>query len=129
MTGLAPVQPSPVIAAGEALADALRTIPELRVDVGHGRPVVPPAAVVSPPTLTWEGYCRDGQPHSATWQVSLVAVHSEYATNQLLEWVPAVATAIEEHTGAVVTTAVPGVHTGAAGADLPAYQLTVEMEL
>lgn len=100
---------------------------DLRVLSGLGRVVIPPAVVVGPPLLTWEGVCEG--PTSARWSVYVVTSMTEFATDQLLALVPVVGQAIERESRAVVNTATPGIYPAAQSGELPAYVLDVEMEL
>lgn len=87
----------------------------------------PPAAVIGPPTLTWD--TPGSFPRMATFQVALVVRESDRAAEKLYEMVPAAVEAIETHTvDAVVTTAAPGLFQSGA-VDLPSYSLTVEVGL
>lgn len=115
-----------VKAVGEQIAEALRTVPDLRVVVGLGRPIAPPVAVVGPPRLEWgPGFCE--APTAARWLVYLVVPLSEFATGQLMELVGPVVTALNGYTEGVVTTATPGIYPGSGErADLPAYEIALE---
>lgn len=115
-------------AAGEQIADALRTVPDLRVAVGLGRPVTPPAAVVGFPRLDWSGYCA-GAPTRGHWVVYLISPLDEYAWSRLLELVGPVAAAVDGHTGGVVTSAAPILYPASGQGDLPCYEIQIEMEL
>jgi hypothetical protein len=117
------------LAAGEELATALRTVPDLRVTVGLGQPLIPPVAVVGPPVLSWTGGFCGGEPISSVWTIYLISSLTDFATAQLMHYVMPVATAIEENTDAVVRTATPGIYPSGDQGDLPAYLIEVEMEL
>lgn len=116
-------------AAGEDLADALRTVPDLRVAVGLGRPVTPPAAVVGFPRLSWAGFCTSDGPRVGHWVVYLISPLDEFAWSRLLELVGPVAAAVDEHTGGVVTSAAPILYPASGQGDLPCYEIQIEMEL
>ncbi|OLT46487.1 hypothetical protein BJF85_16725 [Saccharomonospora sp. CUA-673] len=114
--------------AATALEDALRHVDGARVYRDPAGAVAdPPALLVGPPRLTWEGIC--GGPTSATFVVYVMAAMDERAVSRLWELVPVVAAAIDEHVrDAVVTEANPGVF-DAGGNNLPSYELTVEVAL
>lgn len=111
--------------AGERIAAALRTVPDLRVSLGPPAGLSPPAAVVWYPRLEWTGFCPGG-PARGQWAVYLVVNLSEYAPGQLLGLIGSVTAAIDTVDGAVVTRATPGVYPAA---NQPAYEIEIEMEL
>jgi hypothetical protein len=113
-------------AAAEALAEALRTVEGLRVHTDPGALLDPPAAVVGPPALAWEGY--DAAPTSARFVVVVVVAMDERALPRLWDLVPLVAAAVDTVPDAVLRTADPGVWS-ANGADLPSYELLIEVAL
>lgn len=117
---------SAVREAAEQIVTALATLRDLPVVTDTGASLQPPAVVVGPPRLAWETPCAD--PTEATFLLYVVVAADEWALPALWELVPQVAGAIEEHTDAVVTTAEPGAYQ-AGNADLPCYELTVEMPL
>jgi hypothetical protein len=117
---------STVSEVADAIVVALRTVPNLRVSLDAGGAVSPPQAVVGPPRLVWEGYC-DG-PTSGTFRVALVVANTDHAMERLWDLLPAVAEAIDSVPAAAVTRADPGSFTSG-GADLPAYDLTIEVSL
>ena len=110
----------------ERLAAALRTVQGIRVYTDPGASVDPPGAVVAPPTLTWTAYCLT--PTGAMFRVYLCAKASERAVDSLYRFLEPVALAVDEHAGGVVTRAEPGLFS-AGGIELPAYVVTVEMEI
>lgn len=106
-----------------ALVTALRTVPGLRVAQDVGEVVDPPAAILGPPLLAWNGYC-DG-PTSATFTVNVVVTFDERAMERLFAFLPLVAVAVDSVPDAVVTAAAPGTYR-IGNADLPCYAVTVE---
>lgn len=109
-----------------ALRGALKTVNGIRVYEDPGAVSDPPAAVVGPPTLRWEGPCAE--PSSATFTVYLIAKADGRAMPRLYELIPKVAVAIDSVTDAVITTAQPGFFS-AGGSELPTYELTVSVGL
>jgi hypothetical protein len=91
--------------------------------------VSPPAVVVGPPTLSWDGVGSivTGQPTTAQWSVYLVVAQNQYAIDVLLSLVTQITAAIEQFTSAVVLGARPGIYPSPQG-NLPAYVITVQME-
>lgn len=117
-----------VAEATEELHDALELVDGVRHQPGDpGAGLDPPATVLGPPTLTWEGPHSD--PSAATFVVYLVVGPDPAdATARLLELLPAVTEALDEVRDAVVTRAEAGRYAGSNG-DMPAYQITVEYAL
>lgn len=114
---------SAVEAAHAALVSALRRVPGLRVTDVQGAVLQPPAAVVVPPTLTWEGY--GVEPRTATWLVPVVVAVGERALSALLDLLPRVVAVISEVQDLTVSRATAG--TFPAGAvELPAYIIEIE---
>lgn len=99
----------------------------LQVLAELGEVVDPPAVVLLPPTLTWEG--PGPAPRTGVWTVALVvAAGKGDAAAELLALLPAVVTAIEETVECVLQTAEPDIfRTGST--ELPAYFLRVEVAL
>lgn len=112
--------------AAESLVEALEGIDELHVHTDLGAVLDPPAVVVSPPRLTRATNCLDFT--DATFLVIVAVAADDLAVERLWDLVPVVSAAIEEHTNGAVTTASPGLWTGG-GAELPCYEITVEMPL
>lgn len=117
----------------QAIADlkaALET-PDMRGTFGRaytdmGGNVEPPAVVIGPPTLRWEGTAL--APTSARIGVYVVVDSDELHQESLMDLVPQVAAAIDNLTAAVVIEANPG--TWKAGTtDLPSYEITTEVSL
>jgi hypothetical protein len=117
---------SAIADAAAALAEALKGVPDLRVYTDPGATVDPPAAIVGPPQLSWEGVCED--PTSARFLVWVVVPADDRAVERLWELVPLAAAALQTVTDATVTVALPGRWPGG-GSDLPAYEITTEVAL
>jgi hypothetical protein len=113
--------------AGRDLALALLTVPGLRVSIGLGPAVVPPAVIVGAPTLVWEGSC--GGPTSGSWPLYLVASLTEFSVDRLLSLIGPCVEAIEQETSAVVRNATPGIYPAGQQGDLPCYLIETEMGL
>jgi hypothetical protein len=111
----------------EALYEALSGIDGLRVVRGIGVRLDPPAAVVGPPQLVWEG--MGSEPTDATFAVPVVVANTEYAMADLMVWAPLVAAAVDQVQDMVVRRAEPGSWPAGSGSDLPAYLITVEVAL
>lgn len=109
--------------ARQALGDALRGVPNLRVYMLPTARVDPNAAVLSLPDLEFEAYCPE--PTKATFSIALVAKLNERAVDVLEELVLAASAAIEQVESAVVLTA----RVGAWDDSLPSYELEVEVGL
>lgn len=118
--------PGPVARAAATLADAVGLVEGLAVYTDLSARLSPPAAMVGAPELVWETHCLE--PSAATFPVFVVVKADGYAMVRLWELVVAVSAAIDAHTDAAVTGAIPFVYNGA-GVDLPAYQITVECGL
>lgn len=113
--------------AAGALAEALDTVEGLAVYTNLAARLSPPAAMVGAPELAWDAYGLE--PSSARFPVFVVVKADDYAMTRLWELVAQVSAAVDQHLdSAAVTGAVPFVYNGA-GADLPAYQITVECGL
>lgn len=131
-----PVVLSPVAAATQRLADAISlAVPDMPVRTKVVGPVSPPAVVIGPPQLMWQGYTQQGRPTSGQWQVYVVAAMNAYAVDTLLSLVATISSAIELHTPAVVLGSEPGVYPSSGPssgptiqAGWPAYRITVAME-
>lgn len=117
-----------VESAANALAEALRGVEGIRVYTDPGARVDPPGVVIGPPTLHWEGPCL--APTRATFRISVVVKANDRAMQTLWGLVPAVGAALDNiNTPSVaVIRAEPGVYPSG-GTDLPAYQITAEVEL
>lgn len=115
-------------AIGDAIDDlaaAAATVASVRVHK-LGEDVTPPAVVVGPPRLSPLGGCPG--PVSASFPVDVIVAADSGALERLWELVPAVWSAIEERTVAVVTAADPGTYLSGT-TELPCYELTVECEI
>lgn len=113
--------------AAEQLEVALRTVEGVRVYRDPSATVDPPGVLIAPPRLRWEDYCA-GPPTSATFVVIVMVAMDARAVEELWEWVPLVAAAIDTVPDAAVAAANPGVF-NSGGTDLPSYEITVEVSL
>lgn len=113
--------------AQNRLQAALLTVDGLRVpDVSQS--VSPPAAVIGPPKLSWDGYGTvGGAVLSTQWNIYLILSVSQYAINNLMSMVAKVTAAIEKYTPGIVLSAAAGSYVSPTGA-LPAYVIVVMME-
>jgi hypothetical protein len=115
----------------EAAADliaALKTVDKLRVISDGTAALDPPCALLGPPQLDWTAYNGPG-PGQATFVVLIAVPADDRATERLWDLVVTVAAAVESVVDAVVRSAFPISVTVGQSADLPAYQLQVEMSL
>ncbi len=108
------------------LVAALKTVPGLRVSLVDGVDVDPPAAIVGPPSMTWEALC-DGAT-TATFRVGIVVAADDRALERLWDLVVLVAEALDDIPDVSVTRADPGSFLSSS-AELPAYDITVECSL
>lgn len=111
--------------ARERLADALGAVEGVRYYRDPAGDVSPPATVLGPAELAWDGVCG---PTSATFRVYLMHALDERAAEKLPELVLLVADAVDGLPEAVVTQATAGVF-NAGGTNLPSYEITVEVAL
>jgi hypothetical protein len=109
----------------DEIVTALKTVDGVRF-YDYGDNIDPPAVLVSPPSLDWEGYAA--QPTSATIQVFLVVAQNDRALPQMLKYLPSVSDALDAVTDAVVRTATPTIFQ-AGSTDLPCYAISVEISL
>lgn len=117
---------SAVKIAAEALQTAAKGVAGVRVHTDLGAAVDPPATIVGPPALTWEGACVE--PTEAQFPVWVVEAADERAMERLWERVPLVSEALDGAEDATVRRADPGTYpTG--GVELPAYVITVDVAL
>lgn len=106
------------------LETALRGIDGVRYyDTGDN--LDPPAVLVSPPSLNWDGFCG---PTSATVQVFLVVGQTDRALPQMLRYLPLVSEAVDSVTDAAVRTATPTIFS-AGSSELPCYAISVELAI
>lgn len=117
-----------VQAAADALAAAIATVPGVRVYTDPAAVVDPPGAVVGPPALRWEALATD--PTSATFVVYVAVAVDSRALSRLWDLVPQVVAAIEasRDVDATIDHADPGTWLSG-GAELPCYEVTVEVAL
>ncbi|PZG18979.1 hypothetical protein C1I95_12435 [Micromonospora craterilacus] len=120
---------NPIKKAAERLHQALVPVKGVRVYPDIGPDVSPPAAVIGPPALTWEGLpgCG-GEPTSGRFGVWVVVDDDDRSVSRLIELVPPVAAALDAVDDAVVVRADPTTYPGSSK-DLPAYQIQVDMAL
>lgn len=117
---------SAVADMADALMAALQTLTGDQTYRDPGANIRPPATVLGPPALTWEGMC-DG-PTSARFLVYAIADAAQAAPETLPDFAVEVAAAIDAVPNAVVLRADPAVYvTGTT--QLPCYQLSVEASL
>lgn len=107
------------------LTAALKTVPGVRF-YDYGDLIDPPAVLISPPTLDWEGY--GGGPTTATIQVFLVVGSTDRALPQMLKYIGPISEAVDSVTNAVVETAIPTLFQ-AGTTDLPCYAISVAVSL
>jgi hypothetical protein len=122
---------TPVAKAHQTLADAIATVPDLRVLLAVAAPISPPAVVVGPPRLMWLGYNQNnfsGGPVTAQWSVYFVVGMNQYAVDAMLSTIGSITLAIERLTPGVVMGSGPGVYPSPSG-PLPAYTILVQMEV
>jgi hypothetical protein len=109
-----------------ALNEALRAVEGVRVYDDPGANMDPPALLVGPPTLTWEGY--GSGPVNARIIVYLVVPENDRVLEKLGELITSVADAIDDTENAVVVRADPGTFI-AGSQELPSYEVLVEVAL
>lgn len=117
-----------VATAAAELTAALKTVDGLRVITDGTAQLDPPCALLGPPQLDWTGY-NNSAPSQATFVVLIAVPADDRATERLWDLVVTVAAAIESEVDAVVRQAFPISVSAGQNADLPAYQLSVEMSL
>jgi hypothetical protein len=108
------------------LEAAAKTVEGARFYRDLGTTMDPPALVIGPPRLQWEGY--GGEPTSATFIVIVMVDMNERAQEALWDLVPLVSEAMSGVDDAVVMSATPGVF-NANGTDLPSYEMNLEVAL
>lgn len=115
-----------LVAALEAASASVPPAHRFRVVTELADSIDPPAAILLPPTLTWEGPGPD--PHTAAWTVALVVTPGDYLVGQLFELLPEVTSSLDNMVDCVMQTAEPDIfRTG--GTELPGYFLRVEVDL
>ena len=107
------------------LTTALKAVDGVRY-YDYGDNIDPPAVLVSPPTIDWEGYAP--QPTTATIQVFLVVGQNDRALPQLLKYLPLVSDAVDSVENAVCSTATPTIFQ-VGSTDLPCYAISVDISL
>lgn len=113
---------SAVSEAAVELRVALKRVAGTRVVTDPGATLDPPALVLGPPSLQWEG--MGGGPTSATFLVYVTVKADERALERLWDLVPAVASELDAVRDAVVLRADPGSYR-----ELPCYEIQVEVAL
>lgn len=89
--------------------------------------VIPPAAVLAPPVLTWSG--PGLSPTDATWTVAVVVAGGKATTTaDLYRVLPSIAETIDFETDFVVKQAEPG-SWQSGNTTLPCFLLTIEVAL
>lgn len=105
----------------------LQYVDKILVSEAIGDEVEPPAVVIGPPALEFEGMCRP--PTASDLVVYVVVDKTERWAEQLYQLVPAVAAAIDEYVaGAAVLSAKPGTFP-VGSRELPAYGIAVSIDL
>lgn len=112
--------------AAEALVAALQTVDGVRSYTDLGAVVDPPATILGPPALSWQGI--GSTPAEARFLVIVAEQADDRAMPRLWDLVPRVAEALEDVQDAVVISATPGSWT-TGGTELPCYEITVEISL
>lgn len=123
---------STVAEAAEQLLAAVDTVEGLRVHRDLGANVTPPAALLGAPALGWRSFCGP-QPTSARFVLFIVVDATERALEDLWALVPKVATAVEQEMKSAAVQDGPSAAMpttwNSAGIELPAYELTIEVDL
>jgi len=114
--------------ASDTIVAALNAVEGMtgRATSDLGATVNPPALVLGPPALMWEGVC-DG-PTSARFLVYAVESVDERALVRLWVLVPLVAAALDALPDVSVIRADPGAYL-AGGPELPCYEIQIEVSL
>lgn len=112
----------------EDLAEALRGIEGMQADTELGASLYPPACGFGPARFVWR--LGTSEPTDATMVIGLVVSDNKgpRVYDDMIEWLPRVAEAIESLPDAVIRSASPGTWPSG-GADLPAYLFEVEVAL
>jgi hypothetical protein len=116
-----------LVAALEAAAAPLADDQRFVVVADLGEATDPPAVVLAPPQLRWQGPIEFG-PREATWTAAIVVPAGGDVVGDLFRLLPIVADAIEGTADAVVDRAEPGVYRAGA-TELPAYFVFAEVAL
>lgn len=104
--------------ATRALAAAVSAVPTVRGYAELSPDADPPAVVVGPPRLTFEGFGND--PSAVEFIAYLVVPRDDRAIERLYDLLPQVVAAINSTDDFTVTSAEPGGFN-----ELPAYELTI----
>ncbi|TDP97650.1 hypothetical protein [Labedaea rhizosphaerae] len=122
-------EPSSVVAEAAALlVEALSNVDGMRVYTNPGADVQPPGIVLGAPTLTWGTYSRTYSPSGATWPVFLVCKADAKTLPLMWSLLPKITAALDGLEPVAVASATPTLYP-VSGAELPAYELTVEVGL
>lgn len=117
---------SNVTDAATALKNAIDELVELKATTDPTTGIHPPVAVIGPPVLTWGPDFVE--PMSAEFTVMVIVSNRAYDVEKLWDLVQLVAAKVDEVENAVVIRAMPFVFRSGSS-ELPAYAVTVEMEL
>lgn len=115
-----------VTAVTDAIGAALSGVTGVRFYRQLGGSVDPPATVVPPPHLKWNG--MQHEPTEATFTVGLIVDRTGREVEQLEALLQPVVTALDVLQDVVVTAADLGSYP-AGGVELPAYLITLEVAL
>jgi hypothetical protein len=113
--------------AADELSEALAAIDGVRHYRLRGGAVSPPATILAPPTVTWNG--MDADPTDASWVVALVVADAERCDEQLWALLPAVYAALDGLNGRVVVRDARPDSYPSGGVSLPAYVFNVDVSL
>jgi len=124
---------NPILDAIAQIVAAVKLVPrdvlgtEVLAYTEVGEEAEPPAVVIGPPALDFQAQTRSAT--SADVEVFVVVDVSEGSLDQLYRLAPAVAAAIDEHVeNGVVTGARPGLYP-LGTRELPAYSISVSIDL
>jgi hypothetical protein len=112
--------------AADRISAALTAVPGVRYYRQLGGAIDPPATVLPPPRLAWNG--PTSEPTDATWTVGLIVDRTDRTVEQLESLLQPVVEALDGLDDVVVTTAEMGSYP-AGGVELPAYLITLEVAL
>lgn len=128
MTAPTPTFPplTPLAKAGNHLAWAASTLPNVRVSTSVVAPITPTAIVIGPPRINTIGY---GGFVTAQWNIYLVVAVTQYAVDILLSLATSLMLAIERLTPAVCRSSGPGTYPNPGGGVLPAFVVVTQQEV
>jgi hypothetical protein len=113
--------------AADLLSEALADIDGVRHYRLRGGAVSPPATILAPPTVTWNGMAVE--PSDASWVVALVVADAERSDEQLWSLLPAVYSALDGLNGRVVVRDARPDSYPSGGVNLPAYVFNLDVSL